>query len=169
VAGSGAVDRALCWSAFRGTRHGVSLYDAFVPGVRSLSATQYERPADAVRDGRQLRWERQALRLLDSDQVTWRQLRHDLYASAPIDSDLDYEAADWSQTKEGLRDWLIAHLISLRRSTSPAPPAGGAMARTPSRNGRMQIPKTVTGFHVIESHRLRVSRGHHILTSCVRE
>jgi hypothetical protein len=116
---------AICWSSFRGTRHPVSLYDAFVPGARMMSAAQYEGAADAVRDGRQLRWERQALRLLDSDQVTWRQLRHHLYASALIDSDLDYEAAEWSQTREGLRDWLIAHLIGLRRSTAPAPPTGG--------------------------------------------
>jgi hypothetical protein len=116
---------ALCWSTLRGIRHPVSLYDAFVPGVRAASATQYERPVDAVRDGRQLRWERQALRLLDSDQVTWRQLRHHLYATGLIDPDLDYEAADWSRTKVGLRDWLITHRVSLRRSTSPTPPAGG--------------------------------------------
>jgi hypothetical protein len=110
---------ALCWTNFRGTRHAVSLYDAFVPDVRSMSVTRYERPADAVRTGRQLRWERQALRLLVSNQVTWLQLRHHLYASALIDPDVD-----WSRTKEGLRDWLLDQVISLRRSTTPAPSAG---------------------------------------------
>jgi hypothetical protein len=51
---------ALCWSGFLGTRHAVALYDAFVPGDRSLPVNQYERAADTVRDGRQLSWERQA-------------------------------------------------------------------------------------------------------------
>jgi hypothetical protein len=115
---------ALCWSGFQGTRHAVALYDAFVPDGRSLDADQYERPADVVREGRQLRWERQALRILDSNQVTWRQLRHHLYISGLIDPDLDFDAADCSRTQEGLRDWLLDQLISLRRPTSPST-AGG--------------------------------------------
>lgn len=63
-----------------------------------------------------MRWERQAIRLLDSGQATWRQLRHHLYCSGLIDSDLDYEATDWSRTREGLRDWLVTHRVSLRTS-----------------------------------------------------
>jgi hypothetical protein len=94
---------ALCWSGFQGTRHAVALYDAFVPGERSLNTAEYERPAVAVRDWRQMRWERRALRLLDSNRVTWRQLRHHLFISGLIDPDLDFEAADWAQTKDGLR------------------------------------------------------------------
>jgi hypothetical protein len=87
------------------------------PGDRSLHANQYERAADAVRDGRQLRWERQALRLLDSNQVTWRQLRHHLYTSGLIDPELDLAAADWSRSKEGLREWLL--------DSPERPPAAG--------------------------------------------
>lgn len=110
---------ALCWSGFLGTRHAVALYDAFVPGGRPLPANQYERAADAVREGRQLRWERQALRLLDSNQVTWRQLRKHLYTSGLIDPELDFEAADWSGSKEGLREWLLDQLVQVQRKSSP--------------------------------------------------
>ncbi|MFL6601902.1 MAG: hypothetical protein ACJ8R9_11305 [Steroidobacteraceae bacterium] len=115
---------ALCWSHLHGTRHAVSLYDAFVPDVRSMSVTRYEQPAEVVRTGRQLRWERQALRLLVSKQVTWLQLRHHLYAAGLIDPDVDFEAPDWSRTQEGLRNWLLDQLISRRRSITPAPSAG---------------------------------------------
>ena len=115
----------LCWSVFPGTRHAVALYDAIVPADPSLRPHQFDIPADAVRDGRQLRWERQALRLLDSNQITWRQLWNHLYTAGIIDPDLEFGAAGNTRTKEGLRDWLVNQLIHLRTPIAPAPAAPG--------------------------------------------
>lgn len=81
-----------------------------------MNAAQFERPAEAVRNGRQLRWERRNLGLLDSTQVTWRQLRHHLYSSGIIYPCWTSRYRLGGLTKEGLRDWLRFHLISLWRS-----------------------------------------------------
>jgi hypothetical protein len=49
---------------FLGNPTHTKLCDAFVPSGRSPGANQYLRALNAVRDGSQQRWERQALRVL---------------------------------------------------------------------------------------------------------
>jgi hypothetical protein len=103
------------------TKPVVSLCDAFVPGDNPVDPSGYEEPWDALRDHRQLRWEYQALRLLESGQVSGRQVRKYLHLRKLLDPENDLEAEEQIRTEEGLHTWL-AEEGAPRRKPSAGPP-----------------------------------------------
>jgi hypothetical protein len=103
----------LTWVRFQGAHAPLALCDAFVPGDQAINPKLYERAADALYACRQLEWEAQALKLLDSSSVSALELRQYLLAWDVLEGD-DSELMQQTQRVEGLRVWLIEKLLAGR-------------------------------------------------------